>query len=760
MNENEYVNVNEHDNYPDSDKKVEIPTMKVLPLKKICMTIGELPSSYLETMTYYEMLIWFINYLRDNIIPTVNANGEAVEELQVLFVELQNYINNFKDSIDEDVENLEEYMNNYFENLDVQDEINNKLDQMLEDGDLEQIIEQFLQLTSLICFDNVQAMKESPNLTNGSFAKTLGYHSANDGGEATYKIRYITNDDVIDEMFIIEINDEQNQLIAELIIDDMINVKSLGAYGDGIHDDTNVFNKLNGKNILVPEGTYIVENLEYTGSTVLKGVNRYKSILKLKNNALTPRILTFTNGLGCSIKSIGFDGNKTNQTVRDNEYDACLTLHATEGLYKFDMCEISEIYITDSINNGLFLGASYEEGGVSYQYVWSFLMNDVYIRQCNKYGMYDRSSDNKFSNFKITDNGLGDLFCFQASSNTYVNFKLDGGSGYRGNSDSITENASLIIRNSAYINMVNLDVQSAWETGCKISGARCLTINGLVQNNGTRWKDEELDTNKHGLGIKLQYVYDSSFDITFGYQSHNQQTDITISDSSYNVSVLYQRDLLNQNYTPSIVNNSTRCYITEKKELTSLYNINFNYNPHLKPMTVQSVSSGIEQQTIDGETYYVVDSQGTTKGITFALDTSLEAGKTYYVIAKRKIVTPATSSTIGQKYPYFNIIDSSQAATATTNVTNISTDKVALLAYFTATAGGNQVRIYSNNNGVYGLNNFYLVKADLLNYSNTQDDMATFRSELISFADYSNYRISTSLNNIARLIEICSKNIK
>ena len=198
--------------------KIEKDVYKVQPLKKICMTIGELPTSYLETMTYYEMLIWFTNYLRDNIIPTVNNNAEAVKELQNLFTELQNYVNN------------------YFDNLDVQDEINNKLDQMLKDGTLEQIIEQFLQLTSLICFDNVSDMKSSVNLTNGSYAKTLGYYSKNDGGEGLYKIRTITNEDIVDEGSIIALND--NTLIAELIIEDNVNIKQFGAKGDGTTDDT------------------------------------------------------------------------------------------------------------------------------------------------------------------------------------------------------------------------------------------------------------------------------------------------------------------------------------------------------------------------------------------------------------------------------------------------------------------------------------------------------------------------------------------
>ena len=130
--------------------EIKIPTMKITPLKKICMTIGELPTSYLETMTYYEMLVWFTNYLRDSIIPAVNNNAEAVHELQQLFVELQTYVNN------------------YFDNLDVQEEINNKLDKMVKDGTLQEIISNYLNSKAIFGFDNVESMKEATNLIDGS----------------------------------------------------------------------------------------------------------------------------------------------------------------------------------------------------------------------------------------------------------------------------------------------------------------------------------------------------------------------------------------------------------------------------------------------------------------------------------------------------------------------------------------------------------------------------------------------------------------
>ena len=95
--------------------------------KRFCMTIGELPTSYLETMTYYEMLVWFTEYIKNTIIPTINNNGLAVEELQDKYIELKSYVDN------------------YFTNLDVQQEINNKLDEMAQSGELTNIFAIYLK---------------------------------------------------------------------------------------------------------------------------------------------------------------------------------------------------------------------------------------------------------------------------------------------------------------------------------------------------------------------------------------------------------------------------------------------------------------------------------------------------------------------------------------------------------------------------------------------------------------------------------------
>lgn len=106
--------------------KPNIEVEKLKPFTKFIYTLGQLPSSYLASMSYEEQLTWLCNYLAQTVIPTVNNNGAAVSELQDLFTELQDYVNE------------------YFENLDVQEEINAKLDSMASDGTLTNLIKAYI----------------------------------------------------------------------------------------------------------------------------------------------------------------------------------------------------------------------------------------------------------------------------------------------------------------------------------------------------------------------------------------------------------------------------------------------------------------------------------------------------------------------------------------------------------------------------------------------------------------------------------------
>ena len=188
-----------------------------------------------DSLTNYGMMQKLMKALND-VINNENAVEQNMSSLYQAFIDLQTYINN----------------------LDLQDEVNNKLDEMAESGELEEIMADYLNSKAIFGFDNVASMKTATNLINGSYAKTLGYYNINDNGGATYKIRTITNEDIIDEGSIIALND--NTLVAELIIKDrIINVKQFGAKGN-----SNYFNENDHK--LYVDSEYTSESNDDTNS--------------------------------------------------------------------------------------------------------------------------------------------------------------------------------------------------------------------------------------------------------------------------------------------------------------------------------------------------------------------------------------------------------------------------------------------------------------------------------------------------------------
>ena len=79
-----------------------------------------------DAITNYQLLCKVVEYLK-NVIANELTMEENITTLYNEFVELKNYVDN------------------YFDNLDVQEEINNKLDEMTEDGTLETIIAKYIK---------------------------------------------------------------------------------------------------------------------------------------------------------------------------------------------------------------------------------------------------------------------------------------------------------------------------------------------------------------------------------------------------------------------------------------------------------------------------------------------------------------------------------------------------------------------------------------------------------------------------------------
>lgn len=122
--------------------------LKILaPFKMQVLTNFPYIEADFDALTNYQLLCKVVEYL-NNVIAETNEVTEQTLSLYNAYVALQNYVNNeigdFETTVNNRVDGLESYMNNYFNNLDVQQEINNKLDAMAADGTLTVLIKNYV----------------------------------------------------------------------------------------------------------------------------------------------------------------------------------------------------------------------------------------------------------------------------------------------------------------------------------------------------------------------------------------------------------------------------------------------------------------------------------------------------------------------------------------------------------------------------------------------------------------------------------------
>lgn len=171
---------------------------KIIPLPPFkAFLASNIPSVYDNTLSYYDELTKLIAYMEE-LVPAVNANTEGLAELK-------------------------KYVDNYFDDLNIQTEINNKLDDMAESGQLATIIAEFLAMAPVFGFTNIAAMAASENLNEGSIARVLGNTSASDGDGAFYLVRAKEAGESADGVQKVAIGDS---LIADRIIDATANALS------------------------------------------------------------------------------------------------------------------------------------------------------------------------------------------------------------------------------------------------------------------------------------------------------------------------------------------------------------------------------------------------------------------------------------------------------------------------------------------------------------------------------------------------------
>lgn len=289
-----------------------------------------------DALTNYELICKVVEYL-NKVITSQNEVINVANNLQVAFEELHNYVAN------------------YFANLDVQEEINNKLDDMAAEGTLQAIITAYLQIAGVLSFDSVSAMKASTNLIEGSVAKTTGFYSAGDLGGATYNVRAKTELDTPNEIDLFALYDDT--LVAELVYESEMNVKQFGAKGDGSTDDTAVIQYAvsHCSNVYVPDGTYMVDGQydSVTQSAILVPDNTSiklapNATLKVIPNSYTHyRILNIYQATNVKIEGGNLLGDKTTHLDTSGEWGFGIYVRESSDV------EVKNMHIDDMWGDGI-----------------------------------------------------------------------------------------------------------------------------------------------------------------------------------------------------------------------------------------------------------------------------------------------------------------------------------------------------------------------------------------------------------------------
>ena len=493
----------------------------------------------------------------NKIIEKTNLTGEQVEQLTTAFNELK------------------EYIDNYFENLDVQEEINTKLDEMAESGELAEIIAQFLNTNVVFAFDSISDLKLAENLVDGSFVQTYGYYNINDGGCAKYKVRQVTNQDVPDDMFVIALHD--TNLVAELVIENnRINVKQMGMKGDNQTDETEKFQHIidtvpNGTTIYVPIGQYILSdkitmpNMS-TKYVVLEGQNRDSSqlLFNIDDDSVDCAIEMVGTGIQvlnkCIIKHLKINNIKEND------------ISNTDGIHINNTYQINclEDLSLDGFYNNIDLGNSN----------WSFTLKNIRSSGCRNDGIHGHGTLN---NIHL----VGCDIMYSKNANIFL----------QGAMNCSIENTDFSVYNNGLygiymnfcngININNCYYESAEDCTVILAGIYAETVDGLTINS--------IDVSKNAVrqGYKTIHIKNSHASVIDGFNIKSTSS----SQTDYGI---YYENSHNNELGACYFNNVNTCVYVDNS--TVLFNSMHIYTLNVTN-TIVGTASAILSGTIRNDIY-------------------------------------------------------------------------------------------------------------------------------------------------------------
>lgn len=402
------------------------PQVELKPFQFWCQKV--LPLVYDDSLSYYELLCKVVNYL-----------NKTMEDVSNMDTDMSNVYTAYSE--------LESYVNEYFNNLDVQEEINNKLDSMASSGLLFTLFGKFF-INIYDTFNDVP--KNIPNITY--FVK--GRNKIFDKGGGTWCTTL--NEPQQGNYY------EKYGEVYHVLIDYPTNIISIGCVDENNNIDVDKLNstKING-------GLYIPSGIYHADKTISPLFSIYGTTLSTPNiNHETAEIGSWrerSNAIimstadtiiqvndGCKIENIIVVGNSYKQT----ENRELARQGNNQPIYsRYKTGEQIGIYLHDYGSYASNCYAYFCQTGIKCDYY--AICSECYSFEC-EIGLYVNANDNNIYNFRGYDCKIGVFI--SGSLNMLTNIRCDG----------ISEKGCIVQSNGNDI--VNLTVDFSYQCALYIKG--------------------------------------------------------------------------------------------------------------------------------------------------------------------------------------------------------------------------------------------------------------------------------------------------
>lgn len=288
--------------------------------------------------------------------------------------------------------------------------------------DAQSDIYNYLNVKVTHAYENVAAMKADTELEDGALVATYGFHEINDGGGALYQVRELADGDDVDEIIIFALADAS--LVAEIIVEDPINVKKYGVKSDGQTDGISIISKLISKyplhTLYFPSGEYNITSPIKIPTNNASNVNlTFDQNAVLKANAAIDCLIyvgeeagswdRYSNGSITMISGGTIDATNADKAIRSSANRK------------------QTIFTNMTIINVAHYGVYNERGtntSISTDNVYDTISIDADRSSSNSCAFYGDSYDNKYTHLKVC--GFKTGFDFRGSGHVLEDVHILG----------------------------------------------------------------------------------------------------------------------------------------------------------------------------------------------------------------------------------------------------------------------------------------------------------------------------------------------